>query len=276
LFYATELGWAVFPSVNRWTPTRQKWDKVPHPCLGKQGGFHRASASPEQVAAWWTDHPTANIALFPASGELVILDLDTAEGERFAASLGVGDGGTLTVLTGRDGNGRHFYYRCADAAQIGNRSHAGLDVRAGAGYVIAPPSVHPTGRRYAWRDGFDFDRIAELPDAALRWCLGSAPRRAPSARPALPLASRPLTTDRVRHARKYLTKCPTGLSDGRKTTAYRISAALLHDVGMAEVDTGEIMRAWNDMNSPPLEDGVLTGIVHNAHRYGGRRGGAAA
>ena len=30
------------------------------------------------------------------------------------------------------------------------RIAAGIDVRGEGGYVLAPPSVHPSGRRYCW------------------------------------------------------------------------------------------------------------------------------
>jgi Bifunctional DNA primase/polymerase, N-terminal len=43
----------------------------------------------------------------------------------------------------------------------------GIDVRGDGGYIVAPPSVHPSGRRYAWVPGRS---PAEIVPAALpRW-----------------------------------------------------------------------------------------------------------
>jgi hypothetical protein len=70
---------------------------------------------------------------------------------------------TPTVLTG--GGGLQFYYRWPKGIDIRNSSGeigAGLDVRGTGGYVVAPPSVHISGRRYHWEWSA---RIDELPIA---------------------------------------------------------------------------------------------------------------
>lgn len=56
------------------------------------------------------------------------------------------------MLTG-DG-GRHLYLR-HPGFEVPNRVgiRPGLDLRGDAGYVVAPPSIHPSGQPYRWRDG---------------------------------------------------------------------------------------------------------------------------
>jgi hypothetical protein len=71
-----------------------------------------------------------------------------------------------TVITGR--GGYHVYLAVTG---LGNR--AGLlphvDWRGRGGYVVAPPSVHPNGKRYEWFPGWGLSReIARPPE----WLLG--------------------------------------------------------------------------------------------------------
>jgi hypothetical protein len=51
------------------------------------------------------------------------------------------------------GNGRHLWLKYPAGKNIGStvrRLGPGLDVRGDGGYVVAPPSIHPSGRRYEW------------------------------------------------------------------------------------------------------------------------------
>jgi hypothetical protein len=57
---------------------------------------------------------------------------------------------TLTVKRGR---GCHFYFRYPEDALIRNSAGKlgpGLDIRGDGGYVLVPPSVHPSGADYQW------------------------------------------------------------------------------------------------------------------------------
>src|SRR5438094_489247 len=49
------------------------------------------------------------------------------------------------------GRGAHLFLR-HPGGPVRNGVHVmpGLDIRGDAGYVVAPPSQHATGRRYAW------------------------------------------------------------------------------------------------------------------------------
>lgn len=126
------------------------------PCLPRDKrpltahGFKDATTDPATVAAWWSEHPDANIAIptGTASG-LLVVDVDPRNGgpadrseliERFGP---IPD--TAEVLTG--GGGRHLFFR-HPGGKVPKELCEGVDLKADGGYVIAPPSIHPTGKRY--------------------------------------------------------------------------------------------------------------------------------
>ncbi len=146
------------------------------------GGFKAATADPDRVRAWWRENPQANIAIpTGAATGLVVLDVDPRAGGREALKRleALGLPATLTVITG--GGGVHLYFR-HPGGHIPSRpvpGYAGLDVKADGGYVLVPPSRHPSGGLYLWLDPQpDFAQLAALgPLEAL--CRGpEAPRPA--------------------------------------------------------------------------------------------------
>jgi hypothetical protein len=129
-------GWHVFPCAPR-----GKAPLIPR-------GFHRATCDPDTVRDWWVGTPAANIGLAPGPTGLVVLDFDGPAAEEIGRTLGCFAEPTLEVATAR---GCHRYYR-HPGFHVGNVApRPGIDVRADAGYVLVPPSVHPTGAVYRWR-----------------------------------------------------------------------------------------------------------------------------
>lgn len=152
--YAAQ-GWHIFPLVPK--------GKVPMVKAG--GGFLSATNDANQVADWWRRWPNANIGLWPGSSGFVVIDVDGPEGEETARALGLLAEPTLVCTTGRPEGGRHLYYHRPDFqvsnCNIGHK----LDVRGDGGYVILPPSIHPTGTPYRWLGRAD--EIKPLPPRAL-------------------------------------------------------------------------------------------------------------
>lgn len=150
LAYA-ERGWHVFPLQVR--------EKLP--LIKGGGGFLAATSDADTVKSWWRGQPNANIGLWPGQSGLLIIDLDGPEGEETGRQLGLLSEPTLQVVTGRQDGGRHLYFKRPDFpvsnAAIGKK----IDVRCDAGYVILPPSVHPSGRKYEWLG--KADEIHDLP-----------------------------------------------------------------------------------------------------------------
>ena len=134
--------------------------------------------SDEEITAWFERSPNANIGIVTgAISQLVVLDVDPAHGG--AESLEVLEAQnspiepTIKALTG--GGGRHFYFRYPGFV-LNNRTGIapGLDIRADGGYVVAPPSIHPSGRAYVWANGHEpgAAKLAALPPWLLELALG--------------------------------------------------------------------------------------------------------
>lgn len=118
----------------------------------QRNGLLAAIVDLDKIAEWWNRWPDANVAI--ATGEIsgiVVVDVDGPEGERSAAMYGLSPDGTMSVRTG---NGFHLYYRYPDfpVKNSVRKIAPGLDIRGDGGYVVAPPSVHQSGRVYEWSD----------------------------------------------------------------------------------------------------------------------------
>ena len=147
LAYAAR-GWPVFPLKPRTRPRISKADG------GR--GCHDATTDQRQVTTWWSRWPNANIGL-AAGPAFWVLDVDGEEGLATLADLEDLHGwlpiGPASV-TGS--GGMHLLF--AGNARVRNSVKLlgpGLDTRAAGGYVVAPPSIHPDGPRYAWLKGRD-------------------------------------------------------------------------------------------------------------------------
>jgi hypothetical protein len=150
LSYA-KRGWPVFPCAPR--------SKIP----ATVHGFKDATTNEKQIRAWWTDNPNYNVAIATgqASG-LFVFDVDQKPERTIDEALG--DLPVLpdapTVETG--GGGYQYFWRYpagSDLSISGGKLGVGIDTRGNGGYVVAPPSIHPSGKPYRW-----FDLVeAELP-----------------------------------------------------------------------------------------------------------------
>lgn len=136
-----EKGWHIFPC---------KTDKTPL----TENGFKGATKDPEQIKRWWTEHPDASIGLpcGPVNG-VWVLDIDMPDGPRVLQSLQEKHGRLPDTLMQKTGGGGVQYLWKWNGRQIRNSANKvgrNIDVRGEGGYVILPPSPHPSGRQYEW------------------------------------------------------------------------------------------------------------------------------
>jgi hypothetical protein len=120
-------------------------------------GATEASADEMTIRGWWSKWPTANIGLAMGDAGCVALDVDTRNlGHLSWEALIQANGALPETPTQRSGNGWHYLVRIdTDAVRrCRGKLAPGIDVKAN-GYIVAEPSIHHSGRRYAWDDGLD-------------------------------------------------------------------------------------------------------------------------
>jgi hypothetical protein len=134
--------WAIFPCRRNKTP----WTKR---------GFQDATKNQDRIREWWKQWPDASIGV--PTGELNgiwALDIDLPHGPESLARLEAEHGPLPETLVQRTGGGgQQYIFRWDDRHPIRNSAGLigpGIDVRGEGGYIILPPSLHPSGRRYAW------------------------------------------------------------------------------------------------------------------------------
>ena len=147
-------GWATFPCKPQ-----AKQPATPHGCKD-------ATTDVDRIARYWQRVPAANVAIAtgPASG-IWVLDVDAPDGFKSLRALEAKHAPlprTLTQVTG--GGGLQLFWRWpgGDIRNSAGKLGAGLDTRGTGGYVIVPPSIHPSGEEYVWLDD-DLDCVADAP-----------------------------------------------------------------------------------------------------------------
>jgi hypothetical protein len=152
-------GWSVIPVRERAKRPAVPWKIYQDRCAKK-----------ETLHEWYRRSPDYNVGIVTgALSGLVVLDVDPRHGgdkslrklEREHGSLPK----TLESITG--GGGRHVYFS-HPGGEVRNRVGIvpGIDLRGDGGCIVAPPSVHPSGKRYRWVKGRAPGEIplARLPD----------------------------------------------------------------------------------------------------------------
>ncbi|MGQ4618445.1 bifunctional DNA primase/polymerase [Nocardia sp. R7R-8] len=108
-------------------------------------GFYDATADPERIATLWRMNSNYNIGIRPPLG-IVVLDVDVQNGGAKE------DLGALppTRVARTGSGGYHLWFRYRGPVRGALADAVGIDIKSNNGYVIVPPSVHKSGRRYEW------------------------------------------------------------------------------------------------------------------------------
>lgn len=250
LAYAAR-GWSVIPMQPRGKRPLLAWRE-----------FQQRVAGKDEIMSWFRRWPDANLGIVSGriSG-LVVVDVDLRHGGPDSVAGAEARHGVLTatveVATG--GGGRHLYY-AHPGAPMANRVAIlpGIDLRGDGGCVVAPPSVHPSGRRYAWVAGRGPGDVALAPLPAH---FGGASAGSRS----------------IGHARGHWRRLVReGIGEGaRNNTIASLSGHLLRRGVDADVVV-ELLLAWNRSHCrPPLPDAEVVRVVESIARLHERSIGAA-
>lgn len=240
-------GWPVFPV--------QPGGKAPLVARG----LHDATRDPAQITALWSRCPDAGVAIRTgAASGLVVLDVDGDDGhdklhdlEREHGELPI----TASVHTPRGGTHLYFQHPGRDVRNSAGRLGPALDVRADGGYVVAPPSRGPNGRRY--------EPDEQAPVAPLPGWLSAllAPQQSPPRRSREPVGT-------------WL-RIVAGVARGERNASLTrlVGHLLARDVDVRLV--AELARLVDSRNTPPLGGTEVDRIVESiAARELRRRTGA--
>lgn len=255
LMYAAQYGWRVFPlhSIDngactcgdaKCTGTKPgKHPRTPKGCLD-------ATTDTGVIRAWWERWPDANVGIATGGG-LVVVDVDPRHG---------GDDGlvdlrrtlgdlpdTVECLTGS--GGRHIYVSVGEGVVVRNSAGTlaqGVDIRGEGGYVVAAPSVHVSGRSYAWEASSRPDEVEVAPMPAA-WLEA--------------VAKRPRLRVIAGGSGEAI------LEGGRNETLFK-RACSMRAAGFEEPAILAAILAENETRcSPPLDPAEVKGIVSSVCRY---------
>jgi bifunctional DNA primase/polymerase-like protein/primase-like protein/uncharacterized protein DUF3987 len=164
-----DYGISVIPIVPR-------GKKPPYKFQWKE--FQKRRATPEEVEAWFEKWPDANLAIVcGAISNLWVFDIDGPAGaEWFRRECRKS---TAYSKTGKP-HAFHAFYRPPEGVVIKNAVgyRSEVDIRGEGGYVVCPPSIHPSGVAYAWHfePGMDgWDDLPEWEPSVPANCQGTSP-----------------------------------------------------------------------------------------------------
>jgi hypothetical protein len=153
-----DRGWSVIPVKQGMKQAAVKWQK-----------YQGVLPSQKQIFKWWQQFRHANVAVITGrvSGLVVVdLDGDTAAARQWFTDRGI----DLPPPHVRTPRGEHIYFR-HPGVDVSSKvdwvleSEFASDIRGDGGYVVAPPSVHPSGTMY--RQVNPFEDLEHMPPALL-------------------------------------------------------------------------------------------------------------
>jgi len=221
-FEYLERGWTPLPLQPRSKVALIPWRRLQR---------HRPEAA--DLERWWSLWPEANVGVVTgARARLAVVDLDGPQAPSLAEELGLPDAPTVQT-----GEGLHVYCSIAAPTPSAVGLRPGVDLRADGAYVVAPPSIHPSGAVYAWLNSPNRD-LPPLPAWALRQDTREAERK-----------------------ERWVVAALRGVEQGRRNaTCARLAGHFLaHGFGLDVIEA--VLLAWNGRNRPPLPEAEVRQTV---------------
>lgn len=261
LQYAS-LGWAVIPvfpfhngKCDCNDPTCDAPGKHPIP----KGWQNQGTKDPKVIEKWWTKWPQAGVGIVTGSlSGIIVLDVDPDKGgdesllDLTSQQRRLPD--TVQCLTG--GGGKHFYFQTTQTIlhNSAGKLAPGLDIRAEGGFVVAPPSLHKSGRCYEWETSSD---PANVPVAPIpNWLLQLIQ----------PSGTSPASNNNGHHPQ--IPAQPKKIGRGKRNQILASKAGTMRRVGFPQASIEQALLEYNKLNcNPPLTDQEVLTVARSISRY---------
>ena len=216
------------------------------------------------------------IVLGEASG-LVRVDVDGPGGEEILAEFSNGDlPTTLEFTSGRENGGRGLLYAVPPGLKlktttIRDEEKQELRFQANGAQTVMPPSRHPDGAVYSWKEGRS---PAELRPALMpAWLITRLQEtEKPVHRNGFTVDSATLAAAQSR-ARAYIAKMPPAISgQGGHDQTFAVACALILGFNLSIEQAFPLLQEYNDRCDPPWTEAELRHKLEDADRQPGERG----
>lgn len=230
-----ERGWPVLPIVLPKSSSEEFFRKTSADgkCPAIKNWQNDATTDPAQIRQWFAERPYNVAILTGARSGVWVLDVDGESGAESLRTLEAANTPLPRTLTAITARGEHRYFACPPNTRIpcsASKIAKGLDVRGDGGFIIAPPSLHATGKRYQWLD--ETVPVADAP----HWLLS-------------------LVTE---------AKIPVGA----RNDFLFARACALQSSGMRPNDVSTAIHLLNSMQcNPPVDTAEVQSILDSASRY---------
>ena len=230
-----ELGFSVIPVDRKTKKPLIAWKK-----------YQAERPTEEDVETWFDQWPDANVAVVTGKlSNLVAVDADSDQGIAWVTQHM-----DHTTVYSRTGKGLHALYAYPPGNDVGNRGRIApdVDIRGEGGYIVVPPSIHATGKKYEWvftGDGWD-----DLP--VYRAVNGEV-------KPAAGNLNVDLTTVKS-------TPVSVPVDKGKRNVTLAQLAGSWFAKGLDEPEALVLARDWNSRNNPPMGDKELVVTVRSIHK----------
>ena len=217
--YYESLGLSVIPVAQDKKPLID-WKK-----------YQSERATKEQITKWFSDFPNANVGVVTGSiSGIVVVDVEAG---------GKTENLPPSVISKTGGGGWHFFYKhpginVKNSVRVCDKT----DIRGDGGFVVMPPSIHKSGKRYEWAMPPDTADFTELP----QWVLEKS------------------KTDEGNQT-DWKNLLGSKISEGaRNATSTQLAGKLFYHLPpeLWEITGWATLKEWNRINnSPPLGEGEL-------------------
>jgi hypothetical protein len=150
------LGWSVIPLAYRekhpaWSALPQVYDPAQKRKVGKWEEYQHRHARQDEVE-YWFGRAACNVGIVcgKISG-IVGIDCDSFSAYMWVRRNLMGYHDQTPIAS--SGAGHHVFFAYPGkpvANSVGTLGVDGLDIRGDGGYLVAAPSIHPSGRAYHW------------------------------------------------------------------------------------------------------------------------------